>query len=248
VRPFDADLVRSRLPGKRVDWFESLDSTMIEARRDLTPGRIVGAEEQTAGMGRHGRKWISPAGAGLYVSMVLAAKPVPVVMLSLGLAARQAIGYGDIRWPNDVLINGKKCAGVIAQLEGGAIIAGIGINVSQTEFPADLETPATSLLLEGARVSREDLLVALVEGVDRYTRLSSDEILRQFTNASSYVFGKRVRVEAGVAGLVGVTCGLDPAGFLRVREDNGAETTIFAGGVRPAESGPYKHASRPRRR
>ena len=82
-------------------------------------------------------------------------------------------------------------------------------------------------------VSREDLLVALVECVDRYTRLSSDEILRQFTNASSYVFGKRVRVEAGVTGLEGVTCGLDPAGFLRVREDNGTETTIFAGGVRP---------------
>ena len=73
--PFDVDSVRARLPGRRIDWFESLDSTMIEARRDLQPGRIVGAEEQTAGMGRHGRKWISEAGAGLYVSMVLAAKP-----------------------------------------------------------------------------------------------------------------------------------------------------------------------------
>ncbi len=207
---------------------------MIEARRDLQPGRIVGAEEQTAGMGRHGRKWISEPGAGLYVSMVLAAKPVPVIMLALGLAARQAISGGaDLRWPNDVLLSGKKCAGVLAQLEGSTIIAGIGINVSQTEFPDDLETPATSLLLEGVRVSREDLLVALVECVDRYTRLGADEILRQFTDASSYVFGKRVRVDAGVAGLEGVTCGLDPAGFLRVREDNGTETTILAGGVRP---------------
>lgn len=204
---------------------------MIEARRDMQPGRIVGAEEQTAGMGRHGRKWISPEGAGLYVSMVLTAKPVPVIMLALGLATREAIGGGsDLRWPNDVLLNVKKCAGVLAQLEGDTIIAGIGINVSQTEFPADLETPATSLLLEGVKVAREDLLVALVGAVDRYTRLSSDEILRQFTNVSSYVFGKRVRVEAGPEG---VTCGLDPAGFLRVREDNGTETTILAGGVRP---------------
>ena len=163
--------------------------------------------------------------------MVLDAKPVPVVMLALGLAARQAIGRSaDLRWPNDVLLNGKKCAGVLAQLEGDTIIAGIGINVSQTGFPADLETPATSLLLEGVTVSREDLLVALMDAVDRYTRLSPDEILRQFTNASSYVFGKRVRVETG---LEGVTCGLDPAGFLRVREDNGTETTILAGGVRP---------------
>lgn len=204
---------------------------MIEARRDPQPGRIVGAEEQTAGMGRHGRKWISEPGAGLYVSMVLAAKPVPVVMLALGLAARGAIGgRADLRWPNDVLINGKKCAGVLAQLDGDTIIAGIGINVSQTEFPDDLETPATSLLLEGVRVSREDLLVALVESVDRYTRLGPDEIRREFTNASSYVVGKRVRVETG---LEGTTCGLDPAGFLRVREDNGTETVILAGGVRP---------------
>ena len=233
VPPFDVDSVRARLAGRRIDWFDTLDSTMIEARRDLQAGRIVGAEQQTAGMGRHGRKWISEAGVGLYVSMVLAAKPVPILMLALGLATRQAIGCGDIRWPNDVLINGKKCSGVLAQLEGDTIIAGIGINVSQTEFPGDLETPATSLRLEGVTVSREDLLVALVESVDRYTRLSSDEILRQFTSASSYVSGKRVWVDAGVAGLEGVTCGLDPAGFLRVREDNGTETTIFAGGVRP---------------
>jgi BirA family transcriptional regulator, biotin operon repressor / biotin---[acetyl-CoA-carboxylase] ligase len=232
VPRFNVDSVRARLPGRRIDWFESLDSTMIEARRNMQPGRIVGAEEQTAGMGRHGRKWISEPGAGLYVSMVLSAKPVPVVMLSLGLATRDAIGCGDIRWPNDVLLNGKKCAGVLAQLEGDTIIAGIGINVSQTEFPEDLETPATSLLLEGVPVSREDLLVALVESVDRYARLNSDEILRQFTNASSYVSGKRVRVEAGVTGLEGVTCGLDPAGFLRVREDNGTETTVLTGGVR----------------
>jgi BirA family transcriptional regulator, biotin operon repressor / biotin---[acetyl-CoA-carboxylase] ligase len=234
---FNVDAARARLPGRRIDWFESLDSTMIEARRDPEPGRIVGAEEQTAGMGRHGRKWISPAGAGLYVSMVMAVKPTPI-MLALGLATRDALASVsrlnvDLRWPNDVLLNGKKCAGVLARLEGNRIIAGIGINVSQTEFPDDLETPATSLLLEGVTVSREDLLVALVEGVDRYIRLSSDEILRQFTNASSYVFGKRVRAEAGVAGLVGTTCGLDPSGFLRVREDNGAETTILAGGVRP---------------
>jgi BirA family transcriptional regulator, biotin operon repressor / biotin---[acetyl-CoA-carboxylase] ligase len=230
VLRFDVDSVRARLAGRKIDWFESLDSTMIEARRDLQPGRIVGAEEQTAGMGRHGRKWISEPGAGLYVSMILDAKPVPVVMLALGLAARQAMRCGDIRWPNDVLLNGKKCAGVLAQLEGNTIIAGLGINVAQTEFPDDLETPATSLLLEGITVSREDLLVALVESVGHYTRLSSDEILREFTNTSTYVSGKRVRVETG---LEGVTCGLDPAGFLRVREDNGTETTILAGGVRP---------------
>ena len=230
VPRFNVETVRARLPGRQIDWFDSIDSTMIEARRDIQPGRIVGAEEQTAGIGRHGRKWISESRAGLYISMVLAAKPIPVVMLALGLATREVVGNADLRWPNDVLLNGKKCAGVLAQLEGDTIIAGIGINVSQTEFPDDLETPATSLRLEGVQIAREDLLVALVELVDRYTGLDSDEILQRFTNASTYVFGRRVRVEAG---LEGVTCGLDPAGFLRVREDNGTVATILAGGVRP---------------
>lgn len=232
---FDLDLVRVRLPGRRIDWFDTLDSTMIEARRTLEPGRIVGAEAQTAGMGRHGRKWISEPGAGLYISIVLDAQPAPVIMLALGLATHDALASVskinvDLRWPNDVLIHGRKCAGVLAQVEGDAVIAGIGINVSQTAFPQDLETPATSLLLEGEHVSREDLLVALVESVDRYRALSPADILRQFARASSYVMGRRVRVDTGIEG---VTCGLDPAGFLRVREDNGTETVILAGGVRP---------------
>jgi len=230
VPRFNVETVRARLPGRQIDWFDSIDSTMIEARRGIQPGRIVGAEEQTAGIGRHGRKWISESRAGLYISMVLAAKPIPVVMLALGLATREAVGNADLRWPNDVLLNGKKCAGVLAQLEGDTIIAGIGINVSQTEFPDHLETPATSMLLEGVRVAREDLLVALVDAVDRFCQLPAEEIVRHFADASSYVSGKRVRVEAG---LEGITCGLDPAGFLRVREDNGTVTTILAGGVRP---------------
>jgi BirA family transcriptional regulator, biotin operon repressor / biotin---[acetyl-CoA-carboxylase] ligase len=237
VPHFNLAAVRGRLPSRQIDWFDCIDSTMTEVKRSLLPERIVGAEQQTAGVGRHGRKWISEAGSGLYVSMVLGAQPVPVIMLSLGLATRDAIAgvsnlNVDLRWPNDVLINGKKCAGVLAQVEGGAIIAGIGINVSQTEFPGNLDTPATSLLLEGVLVSREDLFVALIKAVARYGEIPADEILRRFADTSSYVRGKRVRVDAGEAGLVGVTCGLDPAGFLRVREDNGAETTILAGGVR----------------
>ncbi|MEP6962939.1 MAG: biotin--[acetyl-CoA-carboxylase] ligase [Acidobacteriota bacterium] len=232
---FDVDRVRERLPGRRIDWFASTDSTMVQARTALTAGRIIVADEQTAGVGRQGRKWLSSPGEGLYVSMILGAQPVPVIMLALGLATQEAMMtvaglHADLRWPNDVLINGRKCAGVLAQVESGVVIAGIGINVSQADFPDDLETPATSLLREGARVLREDLLIALVECVDRCSGFSADQTLRAFAEASSYVSGKRVRA----GDVVGMTCGLDPAGFLRVREDNGTETTILAGGVRPA--------------
>jgi BirA family biotin operon repressor/biotin-[acetyl-CoA-carboxylase] ligase len=164
-------------------------------------------------------------------------------MLALGLATQEAITgvtglAADLRWPNDVLVNGRKCAGILAQLEGGAVVAGIGINVNQTAFPADLDALATSLRLAGKRgVSREELLVALVKAVDGCCKILTEQgpgtILRMFTSASSYAEGRRVRVEKDGAFIEAVTCGLDSSGFLVVREDNGRETTILAGGVRP---------------
>ncbi len=232
VRPFE-------ITGRRVEWYETLDSTMTVAgrlaREGCQHGTTVVADEQTAGIGRHGRAWHSERGTGLYVSIVLRLpQPVPVMMLALGLAAREAIAKTsglspDLRWPNDVMLGGRKCAGMLAQIEGGALIAGIGINVAQTEFPEELE--ATSLLIEGAVVTREDVLVALVEAVDEYCAKEPVEIRRLFEAASSYARGLRVRVEHN--GVEGVTQGLDPAGFLIVKQDNGEHATILAGGVRP---------------
>jgi BirA family biotin operon repressor/biotin-[acetyl-CoA-carboxylase] ligase len=164
-------------------------------------------------------------------------------MLALGLAAQEAIiqtsGLApDLRWPNDVLINGKKCAGILAQMEGQAIIAGIGINVHHKEFPEEIRELATSLAIEGARVRREDLLVALATAIDEHIGILAEKgpsaILDMFARASSYVAGRRVKVDQPGAIVEGITCGLDGSGFLRVRQDNGIEATILAGGVRPA--------------
>ena len=231
------------LNSRRIERLETTPSTMLiatqRAREGCPTGTIVIADAQTAGMGRHGRTWHSQSGSGLYASFVLRLglpiHQLPVTMLALGLAVGDAIGQTsglspDLRWPNDVLLSSCKCAGVLAQLEGDAVIAGIGINVSQIDFPPDLDTPATSLLLEGARVSREDLLVALAHSIDFHCARVPDDILARFTAASSYARGRRVRTESLVEG---VTQGLDPSGFLIVREDNGRETTILAGGVRP---------------
>jgi BirA family biotin operon repressor/biotin-[acetyl-CoA-carboxylase] ligase len=164
-------------------------------------------------------------------------------MLALGLAVQEAIvevsGLApDLRWPNDVLLDGKKCAGILAQLDGDAIIAGIGINVHHAEFPADIREIATSLAREGARLRREELLVALAGAIDEQMDLITSDgsaaILDTFTRASSYVSGRRVQVDQPGGIIEGITCGLDPSGFLRVRQDNGIETLILAGGVRPA--------------
>lgn len=218
------------------------------ARDGCASGTVVGADGQVAGVGRQGHTWQSEARAGLYVSIVLrlplAAGDLPLVMLALGLATQEAITQvtglaPDLRWPNDVLIGERKCAGILAQLEGDAVIAGIGINVNHTQFPSEIADVATSLYLAGHKsVSREDLLVALIHDVEGCCKILSEEgasaILRMFTRASSYASGRRVRVEQDEQLITGVTCGLTPAGFLVVRSDDGKETTILAGGVRPA--------------
>src|SRR5215469_14278160 len=172
------------IPGRRIEWFDSIDYTMIRAAalaRERCPhGTIVGADEQTAGVGRQGRSWHSKKGEGLYVSMVLRlpveSRALPVVMLALGLAAQEAIAQTaslapDLRWPNDVLLGGKKCAGILAQLEGDAIIAGIGMNVHHAAFPDEIRDLATSLALEGAHVGREGLLIALALAIDEHMEL-----------------------------------------------------------------------------
>jgi BirA family biotin operon repressor/biotin-[acetyl-CoA-carboxylase] ligase len=254
--PFDLARVRARLPERRIDWFGSVSSTMTlaaRAARDGCPtGTVIGADGQVAGIGRQGHTWHSEAEAGLYVSIVLrlpiSASALPIVMLALGIATQRAITdtagiAADLRWPNDVLIEAdgiaKKCAGILAQLEGTAIVAGIGINVNQTKFPGDLEAAATSLRLAGRDgVSREDLLNALVEEVDGCCKILTmdgpDAILRLFTRASSYAEGRRVQVERDEGVIEGITCGLDSSGFLVIRDDSGKETTILTGGVRPA--------------
>jgi len=236
---------------RRIEWFPSIDSTMRVAarlaREGCPSGTVVGADEQTAGIGRHGHSWHSEPGAGLYVSVVLrldlASDALPLVMLAFGLATQQAIAEvtglaPDLRWPNDVLLNEKKCAGILAQFEGDAVIAGIGINVSHASFPPDLAALATSLQLEGSpAVSREQLLAALLHSIDDACRIlttgGAAAICAAFTRASSYAVGRRVQVEQDDAVLTGVTAGLDPSGFLILRQDNGIETKILAGGVRP---------------
>ena len=250
--PFDLAAVRAALPGREIQWHASLASTMHDgaklAAAGAPTGTVVGANEQTAGMGRFGRRWHSEPDAGLYFSVVL--RPIenrpqvgnlPHITLALGLAVREAIVDStgvvcDLRWPNDLLIGDRKCAGILTQLENRAVIAGIGINVNQSAFPADIEGIATSLRLAAGRPhSREQLLIRLLPAIDECCRLDSASILRVFAESSSYVRGRRVVVEISENELLtGTTAGLTPDGYLTVRDDRGKEHTIIAGGVRPA--------------
>jgi len=211
-------------------------STMIDAAalaaKGEPHGTIVVAEEQTGGIGRHGHTWHSP-GAGLYMSIILRMSlppdALPILTMGLGLAVQRAVddlaGVScDIRWPNDVMLNEKKLAGIMVQsAERGALIAGIGVNVNQPSFPEDIRTIATSLKIEtGEEHSKEALLDRIAAESMRYAAITKTEILRQFAEHSTYVRGKAVEVEGKIRG---VTAGLDEHGFLLVATEKGTERT-----------------------
>jgi len=157
VTPLDIGGLRREFPDRRIDYYPSIDSTMRVAAA-LEPGAVVLAEEQRAGMGRHGHTWHSEAGSGIYCSLVVTR--APVLTLALGLAAQDAIAKStgiacDLRWPNDVMIADRKVAGILVQLSGTKAIAGIGINVNHRSFPSELAVEATSLSRE--RMSNQAL-------------------------------------------------------------------------------------------
>ena len=246
MTPLDIGGLRREFPDRRIDYYPSIDSTMRVAAA-LEPGAVVLAEEQRAGLGRHGHTWHSEAGSGIYCSLVLA--PAPVLTLALGLAAQDAIAKStgiacDLRWPNDVMIADRKVAGILVQLSGAKAIAGIGINVNHESFPPELASEATSLSREkcGAGASacqpvpREPIIAALLRAADEYLAYDTSAILRLFTQGSSYAAGRRVEVHQPGGVIRGVTAGLNPDGFLVVRQDDGTDTLIIAGGVRAARS------------
>jgi BirA family biotin operon repressor/biotin-[acetyl-CoA-carboxylase] ligase len=174
--------------------------------------------------------------------------------LLTGLAAQSAILsaaglHADIRWPNDLLVSGRKCAGILVEtsLSSGAsrepaslryAVIGIGINANHSGFPPELLSLATSLrLASGARVSLEQLASALLVALDRELSLlapdgsSTRQLLARFAAASSWVSGRSVRV-GGLDGYTGVTAGLNENGFLLVDGDDGVQHTVLSGGVR----------------
>jgi BirA family biotin operon repressor/biotin-[acetyl-CoA-carboxylase] ligase len=231
--------------------FATLDSTMTEAAKlaaaGAAGGTVVVAAEQTAGQGRLGRSWHSEPGSGLYMTVILRPKlcpdSLPIVTLALGLAVaegiRQIAGVAcDLRWPNDVMVGDRKCAGILAQLYDGVLLAGIGINVNHSSFPGEIASMATSLRqATGREHSPDDLMQAVLDHIDSQMDLllrdGKAPVLRAFTEASSYVRGRRVIVDQGDNELHGTTEGLNEQGFLWVREDNGIRRLILAGGVRP---------------
>jgi BirA family biotin operon repressor/biotin-[acetyl-CoA-carboxylase] ligase len=251
-----APQLHGTLFGKHIHHYYRIGSTntvaMEAASAGAPEGSVFLAEQQTAGRGRGSNQWHSARSVGIYCSALLrpALPPSEVLILSLavGLAVHSAIQeidarvLPDLKWPNDILIGGRKVCGILTEMHAEVtrvryVVVGIGINVNQSSFPSELQAIATSLrLATGTEWSRTELCVALLRSLDREYRSllenpdAANSILRRFEERSSSVRGQRVVVEDG--GFEGVTDGLDPRGFLQVRTPNGMRT-VLSGVVRP---------------
>jgi len=244
-------LVSGTMFASRIHHYFRIGSTnsqaMLAAAGREPEGAVFFAEEQTAGRGRGSNTWESAPSHGIYCSIILRPQLAPSDALPLSLIAGLAVWEAveqitgmraDLRWPNDVLLGDRKFCGILIEMHAEAtrvrhVVVGIGINVNQTSFPAELETIATSLRMEaGHEWSRVQVATALLKSLDTwYRRLTSNAddarnaILRAFEERSSYARSRAVHVDEG-AGYDGVTEGLDSRGFLLVRTSDGVRTVL----------------------
>ena len=247
------EILHTKIVGSKVIYFNSLESTNKTAK-EVAPvnneGTVVVAEQQTRGRGRLGREWISPNRKGLYFSVILKPDTDPTKVAKLTLLGAASVNRGLldlgiqslIKWPNDIVINGKKVAGILTEMscELGTInhiIIGIGINVNQSkeEIPYDLRDRATSLLMEsGKAINRKELFAAILNRLDQfYMEFLQDENMDgvlEICRENSAVIGKDVLVIQGGNSRKGHVVGINHSGELQVRFDTGLET-VFSGEV-----------------
>lgn len=238
--------------GRTVRLLATTSSTNDEAKRGAKEGAAHGtiwvAEEQTAGRGRQGRTWTSPAGESLLFSVLarveLPPSQLPRIPLLAGLAVRDAAARAApaaevrIKWPNDVLVGGRKLAGVLVEaVTSGsrvdAVVVGIGVNVHTRVFPPELGDRATSIALvsKNAVPDRAVVLADIVEALDRDLHLVVGRglgLLRARLEAADALHGRTVRNDDGDEG---VACGIDDEGKLLVRRPTGVLTRWSAGEV-----------------
>ncbi len=245
--------LRTRVLGQSIHCFDEVDSTQNVAQRlirDGAPeGTLVLAERQTAGRGRLGRHWHSPKGKGIYMSLVV--KPeiplhlTPHLTLLAAVALNRAIRKvvpevnPAIKWPNDLLVNGKKISGIL--LESSAeneqlqyIVTGVGIscNLEQSDYPEELVPKATSLLIEsGKRIDRARLIAEFLGQLEELYALyyaQGFSPIRTLWEASAVTLGQTVRSSDANGDFEGTAVGLNEWGGLILRMADGSERTIYS--------------------
>lgn len=222
----------TQLVGHRILVYRELDSTNNRALSASGDGVVIVADYQSAGRGRHGRTWHSAPGLGLWFSVGLDG-PLPGLGFAAALAVRDALASHAslrVKWPNDLLLNGKKICGILVEYRQGRTALGIGINLfhDASDIPEDLRERASSILREtGLRLERSEVLKDVLEHLDRRTvalrRGQGRAILNEWRDACD-IIGKRMRYQ----GAVGTVRGVSDAGALEVVADSGQTHWITA--------------------
>lgn len=223
------------------------DDAMEAARLGAPHGATFVADSQTRGRGRRGARWSSPPGENLLCSVLLRPDLTPelagTLTLAVGLAVRDVVaarvpGSRSVRvkWPNDVLIDGAKVAGILleSQIEAGrvaAVVVGIGLNVAMRELPAELRGIATSLALAGdPSPSREEVLASLLAALEARTAVHAREglfpALAELREHDA-LLGRRARADR----VEGIAAGIAGDGALLIRDDDGTEHRVTSGSV-----------------
>lgn len=236
--------------GKDLYYFEKLESTNVTAgelaQQNAAEGTVVLANEQTGGKGRMDRAWFSPPDLNLYFSVILRPDSLRLhylpflAALSLHDTLKHLGVDADIKWPNDVLVEGKKLSGILMQTsteQSGLryAILGMGINVNIPQFPAELAETATSMAIEmDAHIARESVLASVLLEFERpYAKMNDLEwtdLCSELERSSTYLRGCPVRVKEHDRILEGTTAGLDEFGGLILETAQG-DKIVYAGDV-----------------
>lgn len=264
MTPLDIDRIVKQLNtnrlGGKFHYFAELGSTNVHARtlaeQGAAEGEFVIAEAQTHGRGRLGRRWESPPGVNLYFSVILRPRFLPVHAPQITLMAAVALAETIaplieqapvIKWPNDILVHGRKLAGVLSEAACDSeridyVILGIGLNINYraVSMPSEIRRRATSVAdLIGKPINRESITVRLIQNLDRcYGELEEYgfEALRSRWDVFFGLRGRRIRIENHEQVVIGRALGIDRNGALIIEDDFGKLQNVYAGDVIPLES------------
>ncbi|RST73644.1 biotin--[acetyl-CoA-carboxylase] ligase [Siminovitchia acidinfaciens] len=241
--------------GRSVHYFDSLESTQKAAYQlayDGAPeGTLVIAEEQTSGRGRLGRAWHSASGKGIWMSIIvrpdLPPQKAPQFTLITAVAVARAIEEvteitPEIKWPNDLLIKGKKVVGILTELQAEAdkissLIIGIGMNVNHAsdDFPVEVKKIASSLFIEkGEKISRAALIQSFLKNFEKYYSIYiSDGFLPIRILWESYAtsIGKQIKATTVTGEIVGVAVGISNEGVLKIEDEKGVIHNIYSADI-----------------
>lgn len=247
-------VISTRVMGQNLVFLDVVDSTNTRAKQlaeaGAPDGTLVVAESQSAGKGRRGRFWMAPAGTGVWMSLLLRPQIEPQNASMLTLVAAMAVETGirvatgldgSIKWPNDVVVDGKKVCGILTEMSADMdcvshVVVGIGINVNIREFPEELQDKATSLLLvSGQPVKRAKLLNAVLnaweEYYGRYLQTEDLSLLAEEYNEKLAGLGGMVKVLAPKGEYTGISRGISHTGELLVEREDGTFTEVMSGEV-----------------